>query len=209
MTTELTLAGIPLVLEADEVPFVLGFSLDPRPCLEFGGAQYRRGVDRAIISWKFDAVSLRALVINADDATYLFASASSILNDWWPVLQREGGNPARPLLSSGVTGLGQTFKSDKLSVDISIVPPGPGADMTAAVTGIGRADGLTDTALLMTQSLSLATIKAALLVLAEYGTLLDPVPDVDVSTGGAQVPLSTVLEVARETSAAIAWIRAA
>ena len=54
MSAELTLSAIPAVLDGDEMPFVLGFALDPRPCLEAGGAQFRRGGDRCQIDWPAD-----------------------------------------------------------------------------------------------------------------------------------------------------------
>lgn len=34
---------MPMVIEDDEAPFVLGFAADPRPSLETGGAHFRRG----------------------------------------------------------------------------------------------------------------------------------------------------------------------
>jgi hypothetical protein len=205
MTANLTLGAIPLVLADGEAPFVLGFTSDSRRCFEIGGAEYRRGVDRFTIDWQLDALRLRAVVINVGGESYLMASVGPILNDWWPLLEQEGGNPARPLLSAGVATSAQTFTSAALSARVSIVSAGGGVEATTTVMGIERATGLTDVCLVAAHAYSLAVIKAALLVLAEYRTLVDPVPNIDVDVAGATVALTTVLDVATEAADAIAW----
>ncbi|MDP8911457.1 MAG: hypothetical protein M3M94_05265 [Actinomycetota bacterium] len=207
MAADLTLAAIPNVLDDDEVPFVLGFGPDSRRCLEAGGAQYRRGADRCTIDWKLDGVRLRAVLIEAGGNSYLMASLGPVLNEWWPLLQREGGNSTRPLLSAAVAGSAQTFRGSGLSVSVSISPPGPGVDMTTAVTGIQG--GLTDDCLLLAHTQSLAVIKAALLMLKEYRTLVRSVPDVDVQAGGAALSLGTLLDVASDAADAITWTHSA
>jgi len=200
---ELTLSAIPDVLEGDEIPFVLGLSPDPRRCLEVGGAQYRRGSDRCQIDWLAEPLALRALLINAAGNTYLMASAGPLLSEWWPLLQRAGANPQRPLLSAGVAGSAQRFTHEALSVDISVAGPDPVLDHVAAVAGI--TGGLTDESLLFAHAKSLAVIKAALLLLAEYRTLVNPVPDIDVQAGAGTVSLESLLDVADTAASSIAW----
>ena len=157
------------------------------------------------MDWKLDAMRLRGFVINAGGSSYLVASAGPILNDWWPLLEQEGGNPTRPLLSAAVTKSPQTFTSADLSARVSIVSPGAGIEVTTAAMGIEEAPGLTDLCLMAAHAYSLAVIKAVLLMLAEYRTLVDPVPDVYVEVGAAQLPLATVLDVTAEAAGAIAW----
>ncbi len=203
MTPELR--KIPHVLDDDELPFVIGFTSDSRASLEANGVEYRRGIDRVSVSWTVDPLYLRAIVLNSEGSTYLIATSGPILNDWWPVLQREGGNPARPLLSAAVAKRPQVFTSDDVSIGVSIVPSGPELEATTAIVGIRQADRLTDEDVLLARAMSPAVIKAALLVLEEYRTLVDPVPEIDVNAGGITVPLSVMLDSARAAAGAIAW----
>ena len=200
---DLTVAAIPRVLGEDEVPFVLGFVPDSRRYLEYGGAQFRRGIDRCSIDWRLDYIGLRAVVIESAGNSYLMASAGPLLNDWWPILEREGGNRTRPLLSAAVARRSVTFRSGSLSVDVGISPPGPGVNTVNAVAG--WEGGLTDNCLLFAHATSLGVIKAALLLLGEHSTLFNPVPDVHIEVDGATVPLATLLQVADEAVNAIAW----
>jgi hypothetical protein len=209
MPGDLTLDAIPLVLDDDEVPFVLGIGSDARPGLSFRDAEYRRGSNRVIVSWKVGSARLQAIVINADGVSYLIASAGPILNEWWPLLRREGGNPARPLLTAAVAGEAQSFKTADLSITVSILPPSPEFSMTTAVLGIERAAGLTDNCLVVAHMYSLGVIKAALLVLGEYRSLLASVPDMTVEAGFGALPLAVLLDAAAEAAAAIAWRHAA
>jgi len=205
MTIKIRLSTIPHVLADDELPFVLGFAPDPRTCLEAGGGEYRRGIDRVSVSWKLEPLYLRATILNSGGSTHIIASSGPILNDWWPLLRREGGNPTRPLLSAAVAGRPQTFKRDDVAIDISIVPPGPLFESTSAIVGIERADGLSDDSLLFAHAISLSVIKAALVVLEEYRTLVDPAPELDVSADGTSLPLSVVLDSAHAAAGAIDW----
>ena len=203
MSAELTLSAIPAVLDGDEMPFVLGFALDPRPCLEAGGAQFRRGGDRCQIDWPADPFALRAVLLNADANTYLIASAGPVLSEWWPLLQRAGANPQRPLLSAGVAGRAQAFTKDGLAIDVSIAGPGPGSDSVTAVAGF--TGGITDEVLLMAYAHSLGVIKAALLALMEYRTLVGQVPDMQVEAGTGSVRLETVLDLVEDAAGFVPW----
>jgi hypothetical protein len=201
---ELTFRAIPHVLDDDEMPFVIGFRADSRRCLQIGNAEFRRGSDRCIIAWPFDSLRLQALVMEQSGNSYVMASVGPIFNEWWPLLQREGGNRTRPLLSAAAARRPLTFAGGGLSIDVGIIPPTRDSNVISAVSGIeGR---LADQTLLLAHAESLGVIKAALLSLGEYRTLVDPVPDVHgEQEGGATLPLSTVLDVAQEAANAIAW----
>lgn len=201
--SELTLSAIPAVLDGDEIPFVLGFGADPRRCLEVGGAEFRRGGDRCQIDWPAEPLALRAVLIHADGNTYLMASAGPVLNEWWPLLQRAGANAQRPLLSAGVVGRAQTFTNDSLSANISVAGPSPEFDHVTAVMGF--TGGITDDCLLIAHAQSLAVIKAALLLLTEYRTLVNPVPDMHVPAGAGSVRLETVLDLVEDAAAFVPW----
>jgi hypothetical protein len=202
---ELRIATIPTVLDEDEAPFVLGLGPDHRACLHAGGAEFRRGSDRCTIEWPIDEMlRLRAVVLEAGDVCYVMASVGPLLNEWWPLLRREGGNPSRPLLSAGVTTTRRPFVYDDVTVQVSISPPGPGVEMTHAVAGIRG--GLSDPTLAVAHLQSVPVIKAALLMLGEYRTLLASVPDVNVrGEREGEVPLATILDVADEVAAQIEW----
>ena len=208
MAADLTLGAIPSVLDGGEVPFVLGLAPDTRRCLVAGGAEFRRGSDRVVIDWRLDALRLRAVLLHEEGANYLMASAGPILNEWWPLLQREGSNATRPLLSAGVARRSLRFSEGDVGVPVSIVPPGPGVYMTTTALSIGQGAGLTDESVLVAHACSLGLIKAALLVLAEYRTLVDPVPDIDVEVGGSRLRLPMLLDVAAEAAGAIPWAHA-
>ncbi len=202
--SELTLSAIPAVLDDDEFPFVLGFGADPRRSLKVGGAEFRRGVDRCQIDWPAEPLALRASLVNAEGVVYLTAWAGPVLSEWWTLLQKAGANPQRPLLSAAVQHRTQTFTHDSLSVDISVAGPSAYTEHVAAVVGIDNG-GITDDDLLIAYNLSLAVIKAALVLLAEYRTLVNPVPAVSVETNGGPVLLETVLDLAEDAAAFVAW----
>jgi hypothetical protein len=201
---ELTFGAIPHVLDDDEVPFVMRFDADRRRYLQVGETEYRRGNDRCIIAWPFGSLRLQALVTEQSGNTYLLASAGPIFNEWWPLLQREGSNRTRPLLSAAAVKRPLTFTGSGLSIDVVITPPTQDFNVVSALVGFeGR---LGDQTLLLAHAESLGVIKAALLLLGEYRSLVDPVPDVHaVQEGGARLPLSMVLDVAQEAAKAIAW----
>jgi len=205
MGADLELARIPLVLDPQEVPFVLGFRQDARRCLVAGGAEYRRASDRVAIDWRLGDLRLRALLLNGDGVSYLVACPGPLLEDWWPLLRKEGGNPARPLLSAAVVGAAQRFETSDLTVDVSTVPASDTFNMTLAVAGIAREPAISEESLLLAHLLSLGVIKAALHLLMEYRLLVDPVPDMQVETGGIQRPLQVVLDTAATCAGAITW----
>jgi hypothetical protein len=205
-TPDLTLNAIPLVLDEEEVCFVLGFSPDARPGLEVHGAEYRRGSDRVMIDWRLGPIHARAMVIQSEGSSYLMASAGPILNDWWPLLQRAGEDRARPLLSAGVAGAAQVFRTEDLSINVSVVPAAPPAfPLTTAVMGLAKTDEISDSVLLAAHLYSLGVIKAALKVLLEYRTLVPSVPNLEVDVDGGRLPLDSVLETVPQAAAAIAW----
>jgi hypothetical protein len=80
----------------------------------------------------------------------------------------------------------------------------PGFD-NQTIAAIALPGGLSDSTLNSFHVASLMVIKAALLTLCEYTTLVGRVPDVIVETGGVQVPLKSLLEVAAQASDAIGY----
>lgn len=90
-----------------------------------------------------------------------------------------------------------------LSAEISVVGPSPAHDHVVAATGF--TGGITDDCLLSAHHQSLAVIKAALLLLTEYRTLVNPVPDINVEAGGDTVSLETLLELAEDAASIVAW----
>jgi hypothetical protein len=205
MLADLTLSAIPDVLQDYELSFVLGFAPDARRCFKIDGAEYRRGSDRVMIDWSLGAVHLRAFVVLLGGATYLMASAGPFLNDWWPMLQRAGGDSARPLLSAGVAGVAQAFRTEDVSIKVAVVPPVPEVPSTNTAMGITQTEDINDGILRITHRCSLGVIKATLMLLQEYRALLPSVPDVDVELDGVQLSLETLLDTASEAAEAISW----
>lgn len=207
MTNQLTLSSIPLVLDEEEMPFVLGFAHDERPWLEFAGAEIRRSTNHCSIDYPLDAGWLRARVtVGSDGNCYVAANVGPILNEWWPMLQQAAGDSvARPLLSAGGSGTTVTFRDEEHLVPVSILPPGDEVGSTFAI--VATAGGLTDENLLFARIVVLAVIKAALLTLVEYRSLVDPVPDIEVGIDGGTIPLDAMLDLAALAAPAIAWER--
>ena len=202
--TALTIQAVPAVVDDDELPFVLGLAADPRPCLDVDGVQLRRGVDRCVIDYLLDPLRLRAVLLEGEDGNcYLAANCGPILNEWWPLLVRENGNPIRPWLTAGVTGRPRTMRLDAASLAVAVAPPGPLVDSTMAAVGL-RGPLSTET---IERSLGLAppVIRAALQVLVEYRSLVGEVPDVDVQTAAGSLPLVDMLQLAEAAAGAISW----
>lgn len=200
----LNLRDVPMVLEDEEMPFVVGLSEDRRRALSMGGMRYRRGRDRLAIEVEAGGPWLRALLV-AQNGCYLMASAGPLLNEWWPLLQKGDAGADRPFLSAGVNSRPLTMRADGVDLRVLVVPPSEFVDDTTAVLGLGR--HLDDETLQLASHVVLAVMKVALSLVVEYRTLLTAVPDVDVQAGATSVPLASLLDFAATAREAILWER--
>lgn len=200
-----SLAAVPHVLDDDEVPFVFALGPDHRRALVTPDAEFRRASDRCTIEFPYGqgGLRLRAVVLAVEGGCYITACAGPLLNEWWPLLRGRAADPRRPVLSAGSAGRGVTLEHGGAAVEVHLAPATDLVDMTMAVFGL--AGGLTDEVLSIGLTVGLPVIKTALLAMAEYRTLVDPVPAVDVEINGRTVPLSTLLDAAAETADAIEW----
>ncbi|MFF1818096.1 hypothetical protein ACFVWG_12425 [Kribbella sp. NPDC058245] len=203
MSDTLAFAPIPQVLSDDEVPFVLSLTPDARRFQEIGGARYRRGTDRYTIEWPVETIGLRAVVMNVGGISYLMANAGPLLTDWWPVLRRGAGSPDRPLVSACLAGEKIIMQTSTGAIDLTIVPSAGDVDYTLVVLGLGH--GFASDEMIVAHHASLAAIKVALLLGAEYRTLVDTVPDMGVPAGEGTIDLVTMLDLAAEIAAQITW----
>lgn len=203
MSDTLAFAPIPQVLSDDEVPFVLSLAPDPRRFQDLGGAKYRRGSDRYTIEWPLGPIGLRAVVLCAEGHSFLMANAGPLLTDWWPILRRGSSSPDRPLVSACLAGEKITMQTDDLAIDLTIVPSGGEVDYTTVVLVLG--DGFSPDEMTLAHHVSLAAIKVALLLAAEYRTLVDTVPDMAVPAGEGTIDLADMLTLADEVASQITW----
>lgn len=203
MSDQLTFAAIPRSLDGDEVPFVIAFSADPRPELVLDGVAYRRGDDRFILEHIVDEeLRVRALCLDVEGACMAIASAGGILVEWWPLLAASPPDPARPVLSAAVRGEKLTMRSGDLEVPVTLTSS-PELGVSYAAFGLG--EGFTDENVQVSAPLSLPVIKVALLAFAEYATLVDEIPDMDIEQNGLRAPLAGVLESAGAFAELIDW----
>lgn len=202
MEEGLRFGSLPSVLDDDEAPFVLGLQPDTRPHVEIGGARYRRGQETYMIEWPVgDELTLRAQGSQTDGACCVAAFVGPLFNDWWPMLGRGAASPARPVLSAGAAGRAVTMAFEDATLPVTVVRPSTsysGTVMAAMLRG-----GFTEENLVLAHGISLGVIKAALLALVEYRTLVSAVPDVDADLGGAVLPLEVLLAVAAEASTVV------
>lgn len=201
MADQLTFAAMPAVLDDGEVPFVIALSADPRPGLEFGGAEYRRGKEMYTVSWAVGGVWLRARVepVGAN-AVAVMASAGPMLADWWPMLVAAPEDPGRPYLSAGAKQRTVDVPlPDGIRLPVRIVPSGSDFPHTLALWAVGGelTDGETVPVL---HFASIGVIRAALQVFLEYGDLVGEPPDVlvrgEFDTDG--ITLADALSLASE-----------
>jgi hypothetical protein len=200
----LTFSAMPLVVDDEEVPFVLGMTPDPRPALEIGGARYRRGAVNYQIEWLIGGRSLRILgTMAAPNQSAVFASAGPLLNEWWPLLRQAGYESSRPYLSAGVVRRAIDVPMPGLApVQVQILPAADDFPQTVAVFGgAGTLDD--ELTLLALHTPSLAVARAALQLMIEYRSLIDELPDTDLVISGATVPLKNLLTMAKEVADAL------
>lgn len=202
----LSLGAVPYVLDDDEIPFVLAFAADTRPCLDLAGTQFRRAADRCVIDFDLEPLRLRVVLIHLeDDNTYLLANLGPLFNDWWDLLAKENGNPLRPFLSAGVARRPVTMSGEGETIPVHVVPPSEELDGTTAVLGIGP--GLTTETLRLGVGFAPPVIGAALSTLAEYRSLVGEVPEVDIQVGDTSVSLELMLDCAAAAAEAMLWHR--
>lgn len=181
MADQLSFAAMPAVLDDGEVPFVIGLSADPRPSVEFGGADYRRGNEMYTISWAVGGVWLRARVEPiGPSAVAVASSAGPMLTDWWPMLAAAPEDPGRPYLSAGASKRTVDVPlplPDGMRLPVRIVPSSAEFTHTLALWAVGGQLADEETVPVLHVA-SLCVIRAALQVFLEYGDLVGDPPDV-------------------------------
>lgn len=196
----------PKVLNETEAPFVLGFAADPRPAAEFQGIYFRRGAHRYKVDLPLSDIWLRAFGVLADDGNcYMLASIGPIFNEWWPMLERAGADPSRPCLSAGATRSPLTMLKDGWDTSLPVTIAGPSEWLPGVSAMVGLGTGLSDETLLVGDFAMLGVIKAALLTLCEYRTLVHEVPLANIAIDAGPIELATLLEIAQEAAQMIDW----
>jgi hypothetical protein len=198
---------MPRSLNGDELPFVIGFAPDGRQELVDNDIGFRRGDDRFTIEHIVGGdFRVRALGWNLEGTVYVVASAGPLLEEWWPLLKASPADSTRPVLSAAAATGNVRLAGLGTEIEVSLLPITEGAETNVlAVYGIGKGQSFSDENVALCTQLSMPVIKTALLAVSEYPTLVDEVPDVNISQGDVLAPLATVLELSREMASLIPW----
>lgn len=196
---------MPKSLDSDEIPFVIGFMPDSRQKLVENDIGFRRGEDRFTIEHIVDGdLRARAFGLNLDGSIYVGASAGPLLKQWLPLLEAFPADSLRPVLSS--TGATKRVVMAGIGLEIKVsLFSFPDSESVLALYRVGDDSSFNDENVAICIALSLPVIKTALLAISEYPTLVDEVPDANVSQGDLLVPLGTVIEVSGEIASRISW----
>jgi hypothetical protein len=204
MSKEVTFPNMPMTLDPDEMPFVLGWGTDRRRSLRAEGGNYRRGPDRFVLEIPVTG-TLRAQALGwlAGDDCMVVACLGTLFNDWWPLLQSSPADATRPVLSAAARDKAVTMSREDVTLRLNVfMTPEP----ELLTVGTKLHGGFTAENVLLIRYMAVPVIKAALLAISEYVSLASPIPEAQiVQRRGVPGTLADVVDAAKSVADSIDW----